>query len=69
MLPELDEHQAQELAERYEFSGGQIENIARKKAVDDIINGIEGIDMAAIRSYCDSELINAKNATRMGFSA
>ena len=69
MLPELDEHQAQELAERYEFSGGQIENIARKKAVDDIINGIEGIDMAAIRSYCDSELINAKNATRMGFCA
>ena len=41
-----------ELAEAYEFSGGQIENIARKKAVDDILEGNEqGINMEAMHSY------------------
>ena len=68
MVPELDEQQAQELAKAYEFSGGQIENIARKKAVDDILEGSDhGIDMKAMRSYCDSELIDTRHATKVGF--
>ena len=67
MVPELDERQAQELAESYEFSGGQIENIARKKAVDDILNGDQGINMATMRSYCDSELIDTRHTTKVGF--
>lgn len=67
MIPELDERQAQELAEGYEFSGGQIENIARKKAVDDILNGDKGIDMTTMRSYCDSELIDTRHTTKVGF--
>ena len=68
MIPELDDRQAQELAEGYEFSGGQIENIARKKAVDDILNGTDGIDMTAIRGYCDSELIDAHPTAKVGFA-
>ncbi len=67
MIPELDEFQAQELAEGYEFSGGQIENIARKKAVDDILNGDQGINMVTMRSYCDSELIDTRHTARVGF--
>lgn len=67
MVPELNERQAQELAEKYEFSGGQIENIARKKAVDDILNGSQGINMATMRSYCDSELIDTRHTTKVGF--
>ena len=67
MVPELDERQAQELAESYEFSGGQIENIARKKAVDDILNGEQGINMTTMRSYCDSELIDTRHTIRVGF--
>lgn len=67
MLPELDEQQAQELAEAYDFSGGQIENIARKKAVDDILNDVDGIDMAAMCAYCDNELIAKRHTARVGF--
>ena len=33
MIPELSEQQARELAEGYSFSGGQIENISRKKVI------------------------------------
>ena len=69
MIPELDEAQAQQLAESYEFSGGQIENIARKKAVDDILNGSDTIDMAALRTYCDTELIDQRKSAKVGFCA
>ncbi|MBR1474950.1 MAG: AAA family ATPase [Muribaculaceae bacterium] len=68
MIPELSEAQADELAQEYAFSGGQIENIARKKAVDDIINGTEDVDINAIRDYCDSELID-NQCVRVGFCA
>ena len=68
MLPELSSDQAQELAESYDFSGGQIENITRKKAVDDILSGHEGVDMEALHNYCRSELIEKGSQTaHVGF--
>ena len=63
MVPELSEEQASELANAYNFSGGQIENIARKKAVDDILCGREGVDMDAIHEYCHSELLEKGSQT------
>ena len=56
IIPELSEREALQLATSYDFSGGQIENIARKRNLDAILNGSEP-DFAAIRHYCDEETI------------
>jgi len=44
------------LAASYSFSGGQIENIARKRSLDAILNDSEP-DFSAIRDYCEEERI------------
>ena len=68
MLPDLTEAQARELAGEYDFSGGQIENIARKKMINCILKGEEP-DLAEIKSYCGEELIeNGRgSARRIGY--
>jgi len=68
LLPDLTEQQAEELASAYDFSGGQIENISRKKVVQSIIDGREP-DYEEIRSYCSEELIEGKEriGNRIGF--
>lgn len=67
MLPEISEEDAWTLAKQYAFSGGQIENIARKQIVNSILFPEEGRDLNKIRQACDSEYLN-KNQTRpIGF--
>lgn len=68
LLTDLSEEQAMELASSYDFSGGQIENISRKKVVQSIIDGREP-DYDDIRSYCSEELIDGKghDGKRIGF--
>ena len=68
MIPELTEEQARELAESYSFSGGQIENISRKKMIKTILDGTEP-DFAEIRRYCGEELIEGKGGEgrKIGF--
>lgn len=56
IIPELSEKEALQLATSYDFSGGQIENIAHKRNLDAILNGSEP-DFAAICHYCDEETI------------
>ncbi len=41
MIPSLTPPLAEQLAAEYDFSGGQIENIARKRTVELILNGEE----------------------------
>ena len=68
MIPELDGTQALALSEKFDFSGGQIENISRKRTVQTIISGQEPSfdDMMA---FCNEELIDGKNgvSARIGF--
>lgn len=68
MLPELSDAQAIELAEEYEaFTGGNIENICRKKMIQSIIDGVEP-NFEEIKSFCDDEIIGAKaNVKKIGF--
>ena len=68
LLPSLSEQQAEELARGYDFSGGQIENISRKKVIQSIIDGKEP-DFAEVKSYCGEELIDNKNriGKRIGY--
>ncbi len=66
MLPSLSCEEARSLAESYDFSGGQIENIARKQIVDSILYG-HNQDISHVRSYCHSENIRNSKSKRIGF--
>jgi len=56
------------LAERFDFSGGQIENIARKRIIDDILSSRDTLDIDAVVENCKTEQLNKKAASRIGFS-
>jgi len=58
MLPFLDEATAGRLAEEFCFSGGQMENIARKCSVNSILHGDDVINYDVVRGYCLAESIN-----------
>ncbi|MDR2130132.1 MAG: AAA family ATPase [Odoribacteraceae bacterium] len=66
MLPALSTREAEELAVAYDFSGGQIENIVRKRVVDGILNGT-GLSMEEMHDYCRGELLYKKEGKKIGF--
>ena len=66
MFPSLSCEEARSLAESYDFSGGQIENIARKQIVDSILYGHQQ-DISHVRSYCHNENIRNSKSKRIGF--
>ena len=68
---DLTDDQAHQLAARYDFSGGQIENIARKCAIDFILSG-QNPTFPAIEEFCKHEIIKSrdkrpKDRTPIGF--
>lgn len=67
MIPELSAMDADTIAERYSFSGGQIENIARKYTVFSILHGETGCPQSAIIELCNNEKIAANNSRKIGF--
>lgn len=67
MLPELTDKDAEKLAIKYEFSGGQIENISRKSMINYIIEG-EKATMENLTKYCDEERFTKNNVRKpIGF--
>ena len=66
MIPELSDTESMSLAKSYEFSGGQIENIARKYAINCILHGDCPQRLDTIQSYCKTENIDAKTS-KIGF--
>ena len=66
MIPSLSADAASQLASRYDFSGGQIENIARHHAIDSILHGDEADDLQSLITHCDQERLE-KKARRIGF--
>jgi hypothetical protein len=67
LLPDLPDDKAAELSRKFELSGGQIENIARKIEVDAIISGCD-LSMDTLEKYCKDESQNGFNsAKRIGF--
>ena len=63
-LPVLGSEDALVLAENFDFSGGQIENVVRKKEIHEILNG-ELVDFSLIREFCEEELLVKQN--KIGF--
>lgn len=67
MLPGLEETDAMELAKSYDFSGGQIENIARKQTVDTILYD-KPLSFTSLRNFCEEENIqNLSSRKAIGF--
>ena len=66
-LPWLDKKSATDFAQSYDFSGGQIDNIVRKIALNEVING-ERPAISEIHDMCKCEKIENPNGTkRVGF--
>ena len=67
MIPNLSEEDASVLADKYTFSGGNIENIARKSTVEYVLSGNEPT-LSSLESYCQEEILNRKNTrNKIGF--
>ena len=62
--PELNEDEAECLASRYDFSGGQIENICRKRTIDSILWGSENLDFEKLKEHCESEIMHIGKTER-----
>lgn len=61
----ISEADASILSSRYDFSGGQIENIVRKVTVDYVLEGCY-TSLERLQAYCDTELLNKTRKT-VGF--
>jgi hypothetical protein len=64
-IPALTAEEAHALALRYDFSGGQIENVKRKSIVDNILTG-EIIGFDRICEYCSHEKLDS-GRPKIGF--
>jgi hypothetical protein len=60
MIQDLNTEEAHVLAMRYDFSGGQIDNIARKRTIDYILSGTQA-GLSKIEEFCKAELLERKN--------
>ena len=68
MIPELSQNVIAALAAQFDFSGGQIENIARKYAVSCILHGNAADPQQALEELCATERLgNNNSARRIGF--
>lgn len=67
MLPELTEDESLELAKQYSFSGGQIENIARKQLINAVLTGEDKVNLDAVQEACKTELFNNSGTRKIGF--
>lgn len=63
MLQGLTDEEAHRLAVNYNFSGGQIENIARQRAIDFILSGKQA-SLEDIEGYCKAEMIGRSHNKR-----
>ena len=70
MVSGLSESDASALAQAYELSGGQIENIARKDTINRVLYGdsCNTDRLSALMEYCDAETMQStEKAKRIGF--
>ena len=68
MIPTLNDEDSRVLASKYNFSGGQIENIARHYTIGNILHGNSDNIVQELSAYCDSERLESKEVRRIGFN-
>ena len=69
MLPELNEDDALVLAKKFNFSGGQIENVVRRWNIDEILYGTPDNMLDKLTELCESEKLEKMNNRKIGFAA
>lgn len=67
MIPALKDEEVRILATKYDFSGGQIENIARHYTIGKILHGESENIAEELSAYCDSEKLETKETRKIGF--
>ena len=67
MIPDLSDLDIHTLASKYDFSGGQIENIARHYAIDNILHGRSEDVLSMLIRHCDNERLDDKGQKKIGF--
>ena len=68
MIPELSTTDATTLATAFDFSGGQIENIARKHAIHAVLHGEPESLLRTLQDYCATEKLDSKSVVKkIGF--
>jgi len=68
LIPDLNEEYAHSLSTRYDLSGGQIENIARKVSVHNVLSG-NTPSLEEMTRFCDEETIYKDGSKKIGFMA
>jgi len=66
IIPELAEEHAEELSTSFDFSGGQIENIARKRISEIVLKG-ENPSLEKLMGFCEDELLEKDTSKVIGF--
>ena len=64
-MPSLPPEECDMLAQKFEFSGGQIDNIVRKSEIHEIVHG-EKVTTAHLLQFCSEETM-ALNRSKIGF--
>lgn len=67
MIPSLTDDETHTLSNCYDFSGGQIENIARRNAIGTILHGDEANTLDNLIAYCNDEKLETKQHKQIGF--
>lgn len=70
MIPDLGQGDAVILASQYVFTGGQIDNVAKKRDIDEALFG-DAPTLEQMLNYCDNELIAScgeKSHEKMDFN-
>lgn len=67
MIPDLSEQEIHALASKYDFSGGQIENIARHYAISSILHGNSEDVLQMLIRHCDNERLEGTRSSKIGF--
>ena len=67
MIPNLCEKDVRTLASQYDFSGGQIENIARHYTIGNILHGDSSNVIEKLSGYCNNEKLERSHHRIIGF--
>ena len=67
MIPTLNEEDSRFLANKYNFSGGQIENIARHYTIGKILHGESKDIRKELSEYCNNERLESHDKRNIGF--
>ena len=68
MLPGLTDEQTTDLANRFDFSGGQIQNVTRKQIINSVFSGSDEMDFSRILDDCKAETMDRTNGRQIGFN-